>query len=176
MTTEALRLCFFLLDAFEIVHSSEMVDQRPTKDLFAHSSEMADRRPAKDLLHLLKSEQARLSTFHNWEKYSGCDKNTPSPIELARAGFFYFDDKDHVQCAFCLGIVGAWEKFDTALGEHAKFFPSCPFVLGFPVGNIPMERINGVQFQSAARMDFRPNAIPEQGISFFIFFFHLALL
>lgn len=132
---------------------------------------MADRRPTKELLNLLKSEQARLSTFHNWEKYVK-NKDTPSPIELARAGLFYFDDEDRVQCAFCLGTIGAWEKFDEALGEHARLFPKCPFILGFSVDNIPMEHISGAHFQSANEMktDRRPNAVPEQGIAFFIFF------
>jgi hypothetical protein len=61
-----------------------------------------------------------------------------SSQELAKAGFFYFNDLDRVQCIFCLGIVQAWQPRDDAMGEHRRLFPTCAFVMGLPCGNIPV--------------------------------------
>lgn len=89
------------------------------------------------LLRRLKSESIRLSTFRNWQS------PTMTPGELAKAGFFYFNDLDRVQCTFCLGIVQAWQAMDNALGEHRRLFPTCAFVMGLPCGNIPIAQPRG---------------------------------
>ena len=57
--------------------------------------------------------------------------------KLAQAGFFYLRTMDHVQCAFCRGIVGYWDEGDEPETEHKKHFPNCPFVTGVATGNIP---------------------------------------
>lgn len=86
------------------------------------------------ILHALRSEVVRLRTFDGrWTS------SVISAEELAHAGFFYFQNEaDEVQCPFCLNIAGRWTVGDTAVGEHARLFPRCPFVLGLPVGNIPI--------------------------------------
>jgi hypothetical protein len=56
---------------------------------------------------------------------------------------------DSVQCAFCLGIIGAWEPEDVPLSEHRRHFPRCPFALGFPVGNIPLDPLTGQEILPA---------------------------
>ena len=57
-----------------------------------------------------------------------------APIELAKAGFMWLNNgTDCCQCVFCYGKVDKWKSDDIPLSEHAKHFPRCPFVLGFPV-------------------------------------------
>lgn len=87
--------------------------------------------PRARQLQLLRQETVRLGTFRNWPN------EHVTKERLARAGFFYFNDRDRVQCAFCLGIVERWEPFDVPILEHERLFRNCPFILGLPVGNIP---------------------------------------
>ena len=49
--------------------------------------------------------------------------------ELAKAGLFFTGPGDRVQCPWCEGGLYDWVEGDTAFGEHAKHFPSCPFVV-----------------------------------------------
>jgi len=86
--------------------------------------------------NLLKSEQARLDTFH----CSTCrwPLTFISPEDCAKAGFFFLKDGDKVQCAFCRGVAGEWELGDVPMNEHKKHFPRCPFLCNLPVGNIPI--------------------------------------
>lgn len=65
------------------------------------------------------NEKARLETFKNWP--------VPfiSPLMLARAGFFYFNDSDRVKCAYCDGVIEKWEPGDNPFEEHHRFFPTC---------------------------------------------------
>lgn len=50
------------------------------------------------------------------------------PEELAEAGLYYTGPGDRCQCAWCKGGLLNWEVGDTALGEHQRHFPECPFV------------------------------------------------
>lgn len=76
-------------------------------------------------------ESVRRQTFTNW-KLSFID-----PDLLARAGFFYLRTHDHVQCAFCQGVVGYWDPGDQPFEEHRRHFSTCRFVSGMPTGNVP---------------------------------------
>ncbi|XP_059485370.1 death-associated inhibitor of apoptosis 2-like [Neocloeon triangulifer] len=69
----------------------------------------------------------RLYSFpsQNWPKAS-----VVSPAELASNGFYFTGRGDNVRCAFCYLEVCQWEEGDTALGEHKKFNPLCPFLKG----------------------------------------------
>ena len=72
-----------------------------------------------------KDENARLQSFnHQWPTDCPLDKN-----ELAKAGLFFTGPGDRVQCPWCEGGLYNWVEGDTAFGEHAKYFPSCPFVV-----------------------------------------------
>lgn len=82
---------------------------------------------------VLKREDIRLRTFN--EHFSATFLN---PLALAKAGFFYVGVDDQVQCAFCRGMVKGWEVDDDPVREHQRLFPPCPFVLGLPVGNVPL--------------------------------------
>ena len=44
-----------------------------------------------------------------------------------------------VRCAFCGLEVGYWVKGDDAFKEHQRWNPSCGFVNGVFVGNIPAQ-------------------------------------
>jgi len=90
-----------------------------------------------EILRRLKREIVRFKTFEpGWVVNT---HSTHDPKILANAGFFYFNDSDKVQCAFCLGIVGNWETTDDPYEEHKRHFPRCPFMLGLPVGNCPYD-------------------------------------
>ncbi|XP_076060628.1 putative inhibitor of apoptosis [Oratosquilla oratoria] len=77
-------------------------------------------------------EKVRRSTFLNWSV------SYVSPDRLAKAGFFYLRTADHVQCAFCKGIVGFWEEGDDPEQEHKKHFPHCALMNGTATGNVPL--------------------------------------
>jgi len=76
-----------------------------------------------------KNEAARRETFENWPiKFLNTN-------DIAAAGFYYTHYKDVVCCAYCHVRLGQWERGDTALYEHRRLSPTCPFINGFPVGN-----------------------------------------
>ncbi|KAK4304256.1 hypothetical protein Pmani_013011 [Petrolisthes manimaculis] len=77
-------------------------------------------------------ESVRRLTFANWI-LAYID-----PDQLAKAGFFYLQTSDHVQCVFCQGIVGFWDPGDVPEIEHHKHFPRCVFVQGVATGNVPL--------------------------------------
>ncbi|KAM4031695.1 baculoviral IAP repeat-containing protein 7 [Anomaloglossus baeobatrachus] len=81
----------------------------------------------------MRRESSRLRSFTMW-----LGPSTLCPHDLARAGFYYVGPGDRVQCFCCGGVLRCWEPGDEPQGEHRKFFPSCPFVLGREVGNIPI--------------------------------------
>lgn len=47
------------------------------------------------------------------------------PQLLAKAGFYYFHQTDHVRCAWCQGVIAKWEEGDNPFTEHLRFFPHC---------------------------------------------------
>uniref|UniRef100_A0A646QCJ6 Inhibitor of apoptosis 2 n=1 Tax=Hemiscolopendra marginata TaxID=943146 RepID=A0A646QCJ6_9MYRI len=91
---------------------------------------------------VLRNESERLKTFKGW----------PLPFvrveDLAKAGFFYLKDGDKVQCFFCKGVVGEWERDDIPMSEHQRHFPNCLFVRGIDVGNVPIEENTNDQFHT----------------------------
>lgn len=96
----------------------------------------------RQILNQLKKEKIRLDTFQDWDDY------LQDPRILAKAGFFYFNRFDQVQCAFCLGIIGGWNECHEPFIEHRKLYPNCPFVLGYSVGNQRIVPPIQVKFQS----------------------------
>ncbi|OXA38549.1 baculoviral IAP repeat-containing protein 7 [Folsomia candida] len=83
----------------------------------------------------LKTERGRLATF---SLPPGWPVTFIRPQDCAKTGFFYLEDGDKVQCAFCRGIAGEWEEGDNPSVEHRRHFPRCPFVCDLPVGNVPL--------------------------------------
>ena len=73
------------------------------------------------LLDPYKSELKRYLSFKApWKKYQA--------IELSKAGFYSFGYYDKVICAYCRGVLGSWEPTDIPIVEHARHYPSCPFL------------------------------------------------
>ena len=82
----------------------------------------------------MRRETERLRTFQNWPA------NAPvTSGELARAGFFFLGPGDKVQCFCCGGILRCWVHGDSPAAEHRRHFPTCSFILGQAVGNIPLQ-------------------------------------
>uniref|UniRef100_A0A3Q3S310 RING-type E3 ubiquitin transferase n=1 Tax=Mastacembelus armatus TaxID=205130 RepID=A0A3Q3S310_9TELE len=91
------------------------------------------------MLHILeepemRQEEERLQTFQNWPADAPV-----SCAELAKAGFFFLGPGDKVQCFCCGGILRCWVHGDSPVAEHKRYFPTCSFILGKAVGNIPLQ-------------------------------------
>ncbi|PNJ05750.1 baculoviral IAP repeat-containing protein 7 isoform X2 [Pongo pygmaeus] len=70
------------------------------------------------------SEELRLASFYDWPLTA----EVP-PELLAAAGFFHTGQQDKVRCFFCYGGLQSWKRGDDPWTEHAKWFPSCQFLL-----------------------------------------------
>lgn len=98
-------------------------------------------------LSLLKRESWRLTTFD--DAWPHRHIATLSKETMASAGFFYTGYQDHVQCAFCLKIIGDWTATDIPIVEHRRHtieapnFHFCPFAAGLTMGNIPIDPFTG---------------------------------
>ncbi|XP_061909707.1 baculoviral IAP repeat-containing protein 7 [Entelurus aequoreus] len=81
----------------------------------------------------MRGEGERLQTFQTWP--------TDAPVtsgDLAKAGFFFLGQGDKVQCFCCGGVLRCWVHGDSPTAEHKRHFPTCSFILGRAVGNIPL--------------------------------------
>jgi hypothetical protein len=112
----------------------------------------------------MKSEADRRKTYKEWH-VPFMDKN-----HLAAAGFYFTNSGDVVRCAFCGVEVGYWKKGDNAIADHQRWSPSCGFINGLFVGNIPIGSETSLPSQQTSRsydvcgslMELRPNSRPEQ--------------
>lgn len=67
-------------------------------------------------------EDDRLASFEGWPlPYL-------SPIELAKAGFYYTKNADIVRCPFCSVELSKWEPGDDVVSDHERWAPQCVFV------------------------------------------------
>ncbi|KAI5266455.1 baculoviral IAP repeat-containing protein 2 [Manis pentadactyla] len=89
--------------------------------------------------YAMSTEEARFLTYHMWPL------TFLSPLELARAGFYYLGPGDRVACFACGGTLSNWEPKDDAMSEHRRHFPNCPFLensvemLRFSISNLSMQ-------------------------------------
>lgn len=67
-----------------------------------------------------------------------------TPRSLAKAGFYYYNQSDHVRCAWCKGVIAKWELGDNPFNEHVKFFPSCPRAILGPNVEIASKEISNI--------------------------------
>ncbi|NWW04492.1 BIR protein, partial [Oreocharis arfaki] len=88
----------------------------------------------------MRTEDARLRTFHSWPL------TFLSPTNLAKAGLYYLGTADKVACFTCGGQLCNWEPKDNAVSEHRRHYPNCPFVenlirdqQSFNVSNVSMQ-------------------------------------
>ncbi|XP_037697153.1 baculoviral IAP repeat-containing protein 3 [Choloepus didactylus] len=70
----------------------------------------------------MNTEKARLLTYQMWPL------TFLSPIDLAKAGFYYIGPGDRVACFACGGKLSNWEPKDDPMSEHLRHFPKCPFL------------------------------------------------
>ena len=57
---------------------------------------------------------------------------------MSAVGFLLHRQGDVVRCAFCGVKVGRWEQGDGPFRDHRRWSPSCGFIKGFIVGNVPI--------------------------------------
>jgi len=89
--------------------------------------------PCINLKHLnLKSEADRRKIYETW-RVPFMDVN-----QLSAAGFYFTNQSDIVRCDFCGVEIGWRTDVDVALKELRRWIPSCSFVKGLRVGNIPI--------------------------------------
>ncbi|XP_038059132.1 baculoviral IAP repeat-containing protein 7-like [Patiria miniata] len=96
-----------------------------------------------------RSEYKRLLSYCSWPRNHPMD-----PRDLAKAGFYFLekDDIPVVQCFACYGKIQNWKPQDIPRQEHARRFPSCPFVKGLDVKNEP---ITDLQMANAVSIAYR---------------------
>ena len=91
---------------------------------------------------------------------------------LAAAGFYYPNWSDVVRCAFCEVQLDSWEVGDDVFEEYQRRSPSCRFVKGLFVGNIPIRSNEQPETSSQQQpnsscdvytfhMQYRPNSRSE---------------
>ncbi|KAM6157814.1 LOW QUALITY PROTEIN: baculoviral IAP repeat-containing protein 2-like [Rhynchocyon petersi] len=89
--------------------------------------------------YAMSTEEARFLSYKMWPL------TFLSPLDLARAGFYYIGPGDRVACFACGGKLSNWEPKDDAMSEHRRHFPNCPFLenssetLRFSISNLSMQ-------------------------------------
>ena len=88
---------------------------------------------------LMVDEKQRRKTFlGNWPHNNNDNLSAKS---MAKAGFYYLNAADKVQCAFCRVILQAWKPQHHPMVEHGKNYKSCEFVNELPCGNIEFKSV-----------------------------------
>jgi len=113
----------------------------------------------------MKREAIRRKTFEKWP-VTFINKNY-----LQAAGFYFTKLSDVVCCAFCGVQLGDWEG-DNPFKDHQRWSPSCGFIKGFFVGNIPIgstdqpttspEQTTQSYDVCGPHFELRPNSQPER--------------
>ncbi|OAP56415.1 hypothetical protein AYL99_09594 [Fonsecaea erecta] len=109
--------------------------------------------------------ESRLATFEPPSKRSklGWPHKTPTPDELARAGFYYKPSSasnDNTICYLCERQLDGWEPDDDPVGEHLKHSGDCGWALLMSTGQdakhdiSTMEDLTGQLFADARRATF----------------------
>nr|XP_039257849.1 uncharacterized protein LOC120334400 isoform X2 [Styela clava] len=74
----------------------------------------------------MRKEVARQDTFdRRWP----VGRTAATPAEISQAGFFFLGVRDCVKCWYCNGGLQSWEYEDDPWAEHARWFPTCQFLL-----------------------------------------------
>lgn len=82
--------------------------------------------------------ESRLRTFVAWPV-----DLIQTPDGLGQAGFYYENSGDQVRCFHCDGGLRHWDPQDDPWTEHARWFPSCAYVL----------MVKGQDFVNACALD-----------------------
>jgi len=74
----------------------------------------------------MRSLESRVSTFRSrWQ----ASRVRASPKQLAESGLYFLGERDRLKCWYCNGGLQNWEFNDDPWFEHAKWFPTCDFLL-----------------------------------------------
>ena len=82
--------------------------------------------PASSAASTYADVTARYKTFKDWPLY-----HYIKPYHLARAGFYYLNYGDHVDCFKCKLHLKHFEPTDLPMLEHTWWSPKCDFVQYF---------------------------------------------
>ncbi|CAK8672492.1 unnamed protein product [Clavelina lepadiformis] len=74
----------------------------------------------------MRNEDSRFETFDHRLPQS---RVRATPRQIAKAGFFFLGERDRVKCWYCNGGLQNWDPDDEPWSEHAKWFPTCEFLL-----------------------------------------------
>ena len=77
----------------------------------------------------MRSKNARLQTFLDDSMTWPAHRIRATPQQIVDAGMYYLGLRDRVKCWYCNGGLQNWDQEDDPWEEHAKWFPSCEFVL-----------------------------------------------
>ncbi|XP_078482807.1 baculoviral IAP repeat-containing protein 7-A [Ciona intestinalis] len=77
----------------------------------------------------MRREASRIQTFRDQMNMWSSNNITASPERMAAAGLFYIGQTDRVKCWYCNGGLQNWLPNDNPWFEHAKWFPTCEYVL-----------------------------------------------
>lgn len=108
----------------------------------------------QNIFEEMKCESNRLHTFKDRWPVVGV-----TPESLSKAGFFYLQQEDKVQCPFCHIVISNWTPGDKPLREHIRNKPKCPFLLGLDVGNISMLNEKPKELQSSISQNTHSNSV-----------------
>jgi len=104
------------------------------------------------------------------KRAKGWPHKSPSPQDLAKAGFFWkpTSSKDNVECFMCGRHLDGWEEEDGALEEHLKHGHDCAWALLMSVeaereyDTANMEDPTGAQLSEARRNTFETIGWPHE--------------
>ncbi|KAM4707160.1 baculoviral IAP repeat-containing protein 1-like [Discoglossus pictus] len=109
----------------------------------------------------MRSESKRLKSFLSYDKLSSW-----SPMEMASAGFYFTGTERSVQC-FCCGLVFCATSVRTSPYEnHCKNNPTCGFIQGKDIGNIPKYDVR-VQSITKVQMNLQDYELEESRLNSF---------
>ena len=77
----------------------------------------------------MRSEAARLQTFRDRSDEWLVHRIAATPEQMSQAGLYYLGERDRVKCWYCNGGLQNWARFDNPWFEHAKWFPTCEYLL-----------------------------------------------
>ncbi len=77
----------------------------------------------------MELREARLQTFLDFASIWPAHRIDATPAQIADAGMYYLGDTDRVRCWYCNGGLKNWNRHDDPWEEHAKWYPSCEYVL-----------------------------------------------
>lgn len=77
----------------------------------------------------MRDVTSRLQTF--WKRLCTWPAHhiAATPKDMSQAGLYYLGERDRVKCWYCNGRLQNWDKYDNPWFEHAKWFPTCEYLL-----------------------------------------------